>query len=67
MTADDIFREAATRGLRLTNLFQLDDGSWRANWRDERGGHQFGNAATPQAALRIALDNVPARVFSVLD
>lgn len=60
MTLDEIFAEAARRGLLLNNCFQFGPANtFRANWRDDRGGHPFGEAATAQDALRKALDAVP--------
>jgi len=57
-------------GLRVNNLFQLDDGTWQANVRNiepadsgppgretDRFCHHFGRGATPSAALKQALTN----------
>lgn len=55
--------EAGERGMALNNLFLLDTGEWRANFRGigirkgDFGG--FGAGPTPEAAVRKALDAVP--------
>lgn len=60
MTADEVFAEAKARGLMLSNLFQFAPDHFRANFRDEARGYNFGNAPTPQEALELALRAVPA-------
>lgn len=47
-------------GLRVNNLFQLDNGTWQANLRalepdtKDMYDHEFGHGATPKAALAAA-------------
>lgn len=54
----------AAKGYALHNLFQLEDRSWRANIRDVSDHYyEFGDGATPTAALMAALEASPdARV-----
>jgi hypothetical protein len=65
LSLDALFAEAASRGLRLINLFQLHDGSFRANFADDRGGHPFGEHKSAQEAVRLALAAVPDRTQSM--
>jgi hypothetical protein len=49
-------RACARAGLLLNNLFQMPGGTWRCNVRREDGtGMDFGDGASPPAALRAAL------------
>jgi len=59
---DALLGYANEMGLLVNNLFQLDDGSWRANLRtpepiSDKGEFffEFGNGDTPQAAMFNAL------------
>jgi hypothetical protein len=59
MTIEALFAEATARRLRINNLFERNDGIWQANTRtDDPVAHcyEFGLGATPQEALRAALD-----------
>jgi hypothetical protein len=59
MTIEALFAEATTRHLRINNLFERIDGVWQANTcTDDPVAHcyEFGLGATPQEALRAALD-----------
>jgi hypothetical protein len=51
-----ILAEVSAQGWLVNNLFQLDDGSWRADLRDATRFTRFGNGPTPSAALDAALD-----------
>jgi len=48
---DDMHR----RGLKLSNLFEMDDGQWQANVRDGKGGFEFARATNPEDAMKGAL------------
>lgn len=50
---NELFAEAARRGLRLNNFFQNSDGVFRANWRRPIGGaSNFVDNALPFIAAR---------------
>ncbi len=53
MRVDEIIRALPDVGLRLTNLFEMEGGVWRANMRDRdtMTGLEFGDGATPVEAL----------------
>lgn len=56
MTIDTTLAEISRRGLRVTNLFQLESGPWRANLTNDRGvWFEFGTSETSCGALRDAL------------
>lgn len=55
MTVDTTIAEISRRGLRVTNLFQLESGPWRANLTDGKTFFEFGTDETPCGALRDAL------------
>lgn len=60
MTLESLIAEARARGLRVNNLFQLDDGMWQANLRDVKGTYfNFGEGPTPEIALNNALAKAP--------
>lgn len=50
---------AHARGLRINNLFEIADG-WRANLTDGRLFYEFGEGASPSAALQAALERARA-------
>lgn len=54
-TLPDMIREAHRRGLKVSNLFELIEGGWRANVRNG-DAYDFHDAETPEAALRGAID-----------
>ena len=56
MTVDELIVEVSRRGLRINNLFQLDDGRWQANITDGVRYWEFGKGETPTAALITALN-----------
>jgi hypothetical protein len=57
MTLEDLVAELYRSGLRLNNLFQLQDGTWRCNVRsnNEAHGWNYFDAETPSAAVRGAI------------
>lgn len=60
MTLPELFAQCRERGLRVNNLFELDDGSWQANLRrpavdKEPDIFETGRATPPQEALARAL------------
>lgn len=57
-TLPDMIREAHKRGLKVSNLFELTDGGWRANVRRGYECQEFGNGDTAEAALENALSKV---------
>lgn len=52
---DDLIAEANEAGWLLNNLFQLSDGSFRANLRSDTHATLFGEGQTPEEALASAL------------
>ena len=62
-----IFATADAHGLRLNNLYQMDDGLFRANFRSEPAGSEswfspMSENADPRAALEGALEIALARL-----
>jgi len=63
--------------LRLNNLFQIQDGTWQANIRDEgKTTWEYGRGKTPLAALNSAMEKVkttpgtplnPAQIDNLLE
>lgn len=47
---NNLFVEAARRGLRLNNLFQLENGMFRCNWRTQDWSGPFADDAKPFTA-----------------
>lgn len=76
MTLEEAFELVDRRGCLVLNLFQLDDGSWRANVRSKKPQEQqvagravvdtvfydFGNGDTPVKAVLAALEDVPEKL-----
>jgi hypothetical protein len=70
-TLDSMVAEIAERGWSINNLFQLQDGMWRANLRvttEDRDQvrtifHEFADANTAQDALAAALFNMMSRAL----
>lgn len=61
MSVDALLLQAALRGLRIMNLFQLDDGRWQCNLRPLNGGgpsQRFAVADTAAEALAKALSEM---------
>lgn len=60
MRVDEILDALPGVGLRLSNLFQLDNGLWRANTRDTLPPqrHEFGDGDTALEALVACLAKV---------
>lgn len=58
LTTDEILAEIAESGWLINNLFQLSDGTWRANLRTEEYVTHFGEGPTPAIALDEALVSV---------
>ena len=62
MTIDDLVFEIQLEGLSVNNLFQLEDGSWRANlrgWPNEKHTeyfHEFATGPGPTEALEEAFE-----------
>jgi hypothetical protein len=63
-TLHQLLDEAEGRDLLVCNLFQMPSGAWRSNLYkvDDVGrkGYEFGEGPSVEAALRAALDKVPA-------
>lgn len=61
MTVEQALAQIAARGLRLNNLFELQNDRWRANVRDPSSAvfYEFGEADTPQGAILAALEKCP--------
>lgn len=57
VTLDTVFKEAAERGFRLCNLFQLEEGVFRCNWIAGGVGRGFGQSPDPAIAAALALKN----------
>jgi len=68
MSVDNLLREIAASGFLLNNLFQLTDGTWRANLR-KRGvartpgalgdwQHEYCDGETPEEALAGAVSKL---------
>lgn len=55
-TLEQIIQAMNARGLRLTNLFQLDDDKWQANVSDKEQVWAFGQADSAKEALCIAIN-----------
>lgn len=55
MTVDATLTEIGRRGLRVTNLFQLESGPWRANLTDGMTWFEFGTGESAVEALGAAL------------
>ena len=57
MQIEPILLEIEEAGLKVCNLFQLEDGLWQANLYDSEKAWTFGRGDSPSAALSIALQN----------
>ncbi len=55
---DELIAEMNERGVLLNNFYQLKDKSWIANVRDTTHGYEFGEALTPEGALKNCLQKV---------
>lgn len=55
MTLEELIQEVTRQGLRINNLFQLDNGRWQANVTDGTKYWEFGRGDTAIAALEAAL------------
>jgi hypothetical protein len=62
MSIESILSEIAESGWLVNNLFQLSDGSWRANLRNENMVTYFGEGPTPAIALDEAIINLPSAI-----
>jgi len=59
---DTLISQAASRRLRIMNLFQLDDGRWQVNlrpWGADGKAQRFCTGSTAADALRLALNGMP--------
>lgn len=54
MSIDRILQDAYASGFKLNNFFQLDNGRWRASFRDEVFGYAWGEDEFPDRALMFA-------------
>ena len=52
---EDLIAEVNGRGLRINNLFQLENGGWQSNITDGERFWEFGRGDTPTAALLAAM------------
>jgi predicted RNase H-like HicB family nuclease len=55
VSVEALIKEVHAQQLRVNNIFELDNGRWRANLRRERDCFSFGDGDTPAEALRAAL------------
>lgn len=70
MTLNDLLLQAASRGLRIHNLFQTADGRWQCNLRpagDDGKGQRFAVAPTAAEALAQALSEMPTDNVQKMD
>jgi hypothetical protein len=44
----------ADHNIKVNNLFQLDDGTWQCNLRDDEYGYEFGQGKTLYDAIKAA-------------
>ena len=58
MTLDEILTTLTASGWLVNNLFQLADGSWQANLRNDSSATPFGFGPTPAEALGAAFDDL---------
>lgn len=65
MTLSDLFDEVRDRGWLVSNLFQLDDGTWQANLRTITHHTEFGRGPTPELALSLAIEQIETATESV--
>jgi len=54
-TLDELLAEITHAKLRVSNLFQLDDGTWRCNLRNSTLAFSFYDHPNPTAAVRGAI------------
>ena len=77
---EELLLECCRRGLRVNNLFQIENGAWQANFRvdlpDDSGlFFEFGHGPTPTEAIRMAMLKVyqggervlPQKVYSFVE
>ncbi len=57
MQIEPILQEIEDAGLKVLNLFQIEDGIWQANLYDNEKAWTFGRGESPSVALSIALEN----------
>lgn len=55
---EELFAEIGEMGWLVNNLYQLDDGSWRANIRRGQWFTQFGKGDSPMEAMSEAMDKM---------
>lgn len=55
---ETLLDEIAERGWLLSNLFQLDNGTWQANLRTPTHHTDWGRGPTPSIALSLAIDAI---------
>jgi len=55
MTFDQFLAETRSRGLRVINLFELEDGRWQANLTRESKAFNFGRGASAGEAMAAAI------------
>lgn len=55
MSVDALLELVRSRGLKLSNLFQLSDERWQANVSDGQRFWEFGRGDSPSQALMAAL------------
>lgn len=67
MTVEQLISEAASRGLRVNNLFQLPAGGWQANVCDGETFYEFGIGDDAGSALSAALAKTPRRSDCIFD
>lgn len=67
MTVEQLISEAASRGLRVNNLFQLPTGGWQANVCDGETFYEFGTGDDAGSALFAALAKAPRRNNCIFD
>lgn len=57
-TLEELFAEISDRRWIVNNLFQLANGLWQANLRNNHYATDWGKGCTPHEALSIAIDKL---------
>lgn len=53
---EELLATVRSRGWKLNNLIELDNGTWLCSLRDHLRGYEIGRGSTPQEALTLALN-----------
>lgn len=65
VTIEALIDRAHAHGLKMNNLFEYDDTSWQANFRDGAGGKPYGQGRTPVEAIEAALKASGVKIAQV--